>query len=383
MQLADLGADVIKIEDPTVGGDVGRYVPPFQSGEHSLFFESFNRNKRSITLDLRLPEARPVFDRLVEQVDVVFSNLRGDLPDKLRIRYAHLRHINPQIVCVSLSGFGTSGPRSNQPAYDHTIQALAGWQSLTGEPDGPPVRSALPLVDFSAGYVAALAMVANVFAAREEGVGRDADLSLFETALAQLSYIGTWAASRSYEPVRRASSSHQSIVPFQTFLASDGWVVIACPKDALWRRLCAAIERPEMADDDRFRTFADRDQNRDVLLRLLSSIFATQTVREWRELLESAGVPVAGVNNVHEALVDEQTVARSMLVETDHPVLGRVRQVRSPFHTCGAVDVGRAPFLGEHTDSLLDELGLGSEEVARLRESGVLGDAAGVSVRVD
>jgi crotonobetainyl-CoA:carnitine CoA-transferase CaiB-like acyl-CoA transferase len=376
LQLADLGADVIKIEDPTVGGDVGRYIPPFQDGEHSLFFESFNRNKRSITLDLRHLDARPIFDRLVEHADIVFSNLRGDLPEKLQLRYADLQHLNPQIVCVSLSGFGTTGPRRSQQAYDHTIQALAGWQSMTGEPDGPPVRSALPLVDLCAGYVAALAMVASVYAARQDGIGRDADLSLFETALAQLSYIGTWVASQGYQPVRRAHSSHQSIVPFQSFGAMDGWIVVACPKDSLWRRLCTVIGHPQIADDERFRTFADRDRNREILVPLLTEIFMTRTVRDWCDLFETAGVPATGVNNVAEALADPQTIARSMVVASDHPVLGPVRQVRSPLHSCGSVDVGRAPFLGEHTGTVLDEIGTGRGDLERLRNAGVFGRSA-------
>jgi crotonobetainyl-CoA:carnitine CoA-transferase CaiB-like acyl-CoA transferase len=380
MQLADLGAEVVKIEDPMAGGDVGRYVPPFQEGEHSLFFESFNRNKRSITLDLRVPEARPLFERLITGADIVFSNLRGDLPDKLRIRYTDLRHVNPRIVCVSLSGFGTSGPRRHQPAYDHTIQALAGWQSMTGEPGGPPVRSALPLVDLAAGYVAALTMVANVYAARERGVGCDADLSLFETALAQLSYIGTWAASRGYEPVRRTHSSHQSIVPFQSFRALDGWLVVACPKDTLWRRLCTAIGRDDMADDLRYRTFADRDRNRDTLVRELAEILQAQSVQDWCELFDAAGVPAAGVNDVSDALDDPQAVARSAVVETKHPVLGSVRQVRSPFDPSSTRAVGRAPYLGEHNEVVLDELGVTTAEIEQLEHAGVFGrPAVGVS----
>ena len=215
MQLSDLGAEVIKIEDPAAGGDVARYVPPFQEGESSLFFEAFNRGKRSVSLDLKTDAGRAAFEDLVRCSDAVFSNLRGDQPDRLRLRYADLQDVNPTIVCCSLSGFGTTGPRASEGAYDYTIQGLAGWQAITGDPDGPPIKSALSLVDFCGGYVAALAIVAGVWRARRDGRGADVDLSLFEIALAQLNYIGTWVASRGYEPVRRRNSAHQSIVPFQ------------------------------------------------------------------------------------------------------------------------------------------------------------------------
>ena len=186
LQLADLGADVIKLEDPTVGGDVGRYVPPFQDGEDSLFFETFNRNKRSISLDLRHDRGREVLLDLVGAADVVFSNLRGDQPRRLGLMYDQLRAANPRVVCCSLSGFGMTGPRAAEGGYDYVMQGLAGWMSLTGEPDGPPTKSGLSLVDLSGGYVAAIAILAGLWRARRDGVGCDCDISLFETALAEL-----------------------------------------------------------------------------------------------------------------------------------------------------------------------------------------------------
>ena len=180
VHLADLGAEVIKLEDPASGGDVGRYIPPFQHGQDSLFFQTFNRNKRSLALDMNAPPGRRVFEDLVRHSDVVYSNLRGDVPARLRIRYEDLKHINPQIVCCSLSGFGMVGSRREQPGYDYLLQGMAGWMSLTGEPDGPPAKSGLSLVDFSAGYVAALALVAGLHAARRDGVGMDCDISLYD-----------------------------------------------------------------------------------------------------------------------------------------------------------------------------------------------------------
>ncbi|WP_143308921.1 CaiB/BaiF CoA transferase family protein, partial [Candidatus Entotheonella palauensis] len=181
LHLADMGADVIKIEDPRAG-DVGRYVPPFQEGEDSLFFETFNRNKRSLSLDMTTDAGRQVFEDLVRISDAVYSNLRGDVPARLRILYDDLKHLNPAIVCCSLSGFGMTGPRQKEPGYDYILQGLAGWMSLTGEPDGPPTKSGLSLVDYSGGFVAALSLMVGLHAARRDGTGMDCDVSLFDTA---------------------------------------------------------------------------------------------------------------------------------------------------------------------------------------------------------
>ena len=202
----------------------------FQNDESSLFFETFNRNKKSVSLDLRVPPARVAFEDLVRASDVVFSNLRGSQPKKLRLTYADLAPVNRRIVCCSLSGFGMTGPRASDAGYDYVVQGLAGWMSLTGQPDGPPTKSGLSLVDLSGGYVAAIAILAGVWQARRDGVGCDCDISLFETALHELMYVGTWSASRGYTPPRRPNSAHPSIVPFQNFRTKDGWIVIACPK---------------------------------------------------------------------------------------------------------------------------------------------------------
>jgi crotonobetainyl-CoA:carnitine CoA-transferase CaiB-like acyl-CoA transferase len=296
LQLADLGAEVIKVEDPGTGGDVARYVPPFQSGEDSLYFESFNRNKRSVSLDLRVPVGREVFEDLVRCSDAVYSNLRGDGAERLGLTYERLAPVNPRIVCCSLSAFGNTGPRAAEGGYDYVIQAMAGWMSLTGEPDGPPVKSGLSLVDFSAGYVSAIALLAGLWRARRDGIGCDCDVSLFETALAQLTYLGTWAATAGYRPRRMAESAHPSIVPFQAFATADGWIVVACAKQTLWERLCHAIGRPELVCDPRFADFGRRGEHRDELLPILRARFLEQPSATWLELLSNAGVPVGRVN---------------------------------------------------------------------------------------
>lgn len=376
MQLADLGAEVIKVEDPSVGGDVGRYVPPFQDGESSLFFETFNRNKRSVSLDLRHERARSVLEDLVRASDAMFSNLRGDEPAKLGLRFVDLEHVNPRVVCCSLSGFGTTGPRLAEGAYDYTMQGLAGWQSVTGDPDGPPTKSGLSLADFCGGYVAAIAIVAGVWRARRDGRGADIDLSLFETTLAQLTYLGTWVASRGYQPVRRSKSAHQSVVPFQNFETLNGWIVVACPKQSLWERLCQAIGHPELLTDERFGTFALRDRHRDELLSVLEPVFRSRDTDEWLETLVAAGVPSAPVNDVAAALEDAQVAARKGVIEIDHPVLGVVRQVASPFRFDDFTPpTSRGPLRGEDTAEVLRELcGYSSEAIAELAREGVFGD---------
>ena len=376
LQLADLGAEVIKIEDPTTRGDVSRFVPPFQEGEHSLFFETFNRGKKSVSLDLRHPGARGVFEDLVRAADVVYSNLRGDQPARLRLTYDDLKGINPRIVCCSLSGFGTTGPRAAEGGYDYMVQALAGWMSLTGEPDGPPTKSGLSLVDLSAGYVSAIAVLAGVWRARRDGFGCDCDVSLFETALHELMYVGTWAASRGHVPPRRRNSAHPSIVPFQNFRAADGWLVVAGPKQKFWERLCEVIGLPELAADERFADFAARDLNREELLALLDDVFARRGVDDWLQTLTAAGVPAARVNSVEEALADPQTVERGDVVEHEHPVLGTVRTLRTPLRVAaGERRAERGPFRGEHTEEVLVAVcGYTPERVRELGQAGVFGE---------
>ena len=367
LQLADLGADVIKIEDPASRGDVGRYVPPFAEGEDSLFFETFNRNKRSISLDLRHPEARGVFEDLVRGSDVVYSNLRGDQPAKLRLTYEDLKDVNPRIVCCSLSGFGTTGPRAAQGGYDYMMQGLAGWMSLTGDPDGPPTKSGLSLVDLSGGYVSAIAVLAGLWRARRDGTGCDCDVSLLGTAQHELMYVGTWAASRGYTPPRRRNSAHPSIVPFQNFETADGWIVVACPKEKFWMLLCDAIGRPGLAEE--FPTFADRDRRRDELSPILDEVFRERTSEEWLEVLSRAGVPCSPVNDVPAALEEAR------VVEYEHPRLGAVRQVASPLRLSGPEPpVQPGPARGEHTEQVLVEVcGYEPERIRALAESGVFG----------
>jgi crotonobetainyl-CoA:carnitine CoA-transferase CaiB-like acyl-CoA transferase len=376
LQIADLGAEVIKIEHPAAGGDVGRYVPPYQRGEDSLFFESFNRNKRSISLDLGHPAGRKAFHDLVRESDAVFCNLRGDGPASLGLTYDDLCEVNPRIVCCSLSGFGTTGPRAGEGAYDYMIQGLAGWMNLTGEPSGPPSKTGLSLVDYCGGYLAALAIAAGVHGARRDGVGTDCDLSLFETALSLLTYVGTWAATTDHEARRMPYSAHPSVVPFQLFRTADAWLVVACAKEKFWRLLCHAIERPDLLADARYADFAARDVHREELVAELQAVFLTRDTDGWLELLGAAGVPCGPVNDVRTALQDPQVLARDGVAGYEHPEFGQVRHVASPLRVGAApARMRRAPRRGEDSaDVLASVCGYSPEALRELEASGALGD---------
>lgn len=375
VHLADLGARVIKIEDPSSGGDVGRYVPPYAHEEDSLFFEAFNRNKESISLDLSSPSGRATFEDLVKQSDAVYSNLRGDVPAKLKITYEDLKHLNPAIVCCSLSGFGMTGPRSKEPGYDYMLQGLAGWMSLTGEPDGPPTKSGLSLVDFSGGFVAALALISGIHASRRDGVGMDCDVSLYDTALSMTSYIGAWHLSGGHEPIRHSHSAHPSLVPFQVFQTKDYWIVIGCAKEKFYERLCQVIGRPDLATNPDFINFAKRYENRDALVSQLDDIFKTRTTSEWLADLVPAGVPCSPVNTIEQAFQEEHTIAREMIAHSEHEYFGKLRTPASPVNVGPKrTEYARAPKRGEHTVSVLkDLLDLTPEQIAALKASGAFG----------
>ena len=372
--LADLGAEVIKIEDPAVGGDSSRETGPYAADGDSLFFQSFNRGKKSIALDLRHADGRAVFHDLVRKAHAVFNNLRGDQPAKLGLTYAALREINPAVVCCSLSGFGITGPRAAEPAFDYLIQGYAGWMSVTGGPDGPPTKAGVSVVDFAGGYVAMAALMAGLWDAQRSGVGREIDVSLLDTAVSMLSYYAIWALNRDWQPRRVADSGHQSLVPAQNFPTRDGFLVIFCNKPKFWDALVDALELPEVGRDPRFATFADRLANKDALLPQLATRFRERTTADWLARLRGR-VPCAPVNTVAEALDDEQVRAREMIIEVKHPVLGTLREVGSPVKTPGAItEPAPAPRLGQHTDELLrDLLGYDEANIARLRSAGAFG----------
>lgn len=376
LQLADLGAEVIRIEQPEP--DVGRNVPPYAHDGDSLFFETFNRNKSGVVIDLGAAEGQRVLHDLVRASDAVYSNLRGDVVGKLGLDYASLGPVNPRVVCCSLSGFGTTGPRAADPALDYMLQARCGWMSLTGEPDGPPTKSGLSLVDYSAGLAAAGALLAGIHAARRDGIGLDCDTSLFDTAIAMLSYVATWQLTRDYAAERQPRSAHPSLTPFQAFRTADGWIVAGGSKEKFWRGLATVTGRPELITDPRYVSFADRLKHRESLTVELTEAFATRTSAAWLDDLTAAGVPCAPVNSVAEALADEQCAARDSVIETTHPRFGTVRAPAGPIRVGARRRTPeRAPRHGEHTEAVLAEVcGYDRDRIEALLAAGVIRQAA-------
>jgi crotonobetainyl-CoA:carnitine CoA-transferase CaiB-like acyl-CoA transferase len=268
-----------------------------------------------------------------------------------------------------------TGPRAPEAGYDYVMQAMAGWMSLTGDPEGPPTKSGLSLVDLSSGYVSAIALLAGLHRAHRDGVGCDADISLFETALHQLMYQATWTATGRYTPRRMRDSAHPSIVPFQAFETADGWITIACAKPKFWERLCEVLDRGDLVADERFADFAARDRNRDELIPILGAALRERTTDEWVAALTDADVPNGPVRDVAAALADPHVRDRGDLVAIEHPRWGAVHQVATPIRLSGdGPPLRRAPQRGEHTDAVLREVcGYEPDRIAQLRDAGVLG----------
>jgi crotonobetainyl-CoA:carnitine CoA-transferase CaiB-like acyl-CoA transferase len=373
LYLADLGAEVIKVEDPATGGDIGRYVPPGQDGTDSLFFEAFNRNKRSVALDLKSQGGREVFERLVAISDAVFSNLRGDQPERLGLTYPQLAHLNPRIVCVALTGYGRTAPKSTLPGYDALIQAESGWAAVTGGPDDPPTKSGLSLADYACGVTAALGLVVGVLDAQRTGLGRDVDTNLYDSALAFIAYPATWYLSSGFAAPRWPLSGHPSIVPFQFFRTADGYVAVATPKEKFFRSLVHAMDLSELDGDPRFASFAARRAHREELLEILVARFAECTTDAWLARLRGA-VPIAPVRSLEEALDPDELTERDMLAEYQHPTFGTVRSVGSPLRFGGHQSAHRpGPQLGADTEQVLGELGYDQAGIEALRAHGAFG----------
>jgi len=371
--LGDLGAEIIKIEDPTIGGDEARTVPPFAADGDSPYFQSLNRNAKSLTLNLRTAQGVEVFHRLVRVSDAVYANARGDLPAKLGLDYASLKGVNPRVVCCSLSGFGKTGPRAADPGYDFLMQALAGFMSVSGDPGSPPTRCGVSVVDFSGGLASITGLLIGLLRVRATGIGCDVDVSLLDTAISMLNYLAVWNLNKGYRLDRQPDSAHQTLVPSQNFPTKDGNIVIMCMKEKFWQRLADRLGLAHVKDDPRFRTFQDRLTHRHEFIPLLKDVFRTKTTAEWLALLRGH-VPCAPVYDVEQALQDEQVLAREMVITVDHPRFGPLREVGCPVKIDDVQPrYGPASRLGADTEDLLrDLLGLSSVEIDRLRERGAI-----------
>jgi succinate--hydroxymethylglutarate CoA-transferase len=372
MQLADLGAEVIKIENPADGGDMARRVGPYFVGPNdSQFFHSFNRNKKSVTLDLKKPAARHVLAALAAQADGVMDNLRGDLPEKLGLTYPALAPANPRIVCAHLSAFGRTGSRAHWPGYDYLMQAEAGYLSLTGEPDGPPARMGLSIVDLMTGLFAAFALVSGVLEARTMGMGRDVDVSLFDCALQNLSYVATWYLNAGHVQRREPRSAHPSLVPSQLYRTRDGFIFIMCNKEKFWPVLCERVGHTEWAQDPRFRSFKDRLANRGLVNQLLDKALSRRSTAEWLEHFAGL-VPAAPVNDIR-ATLDNPFVHEAGRVREYHGEgMPPIRMVAGPVVTGDDPPCRAAPALGADTDAVLRDCGFSAREIDQLRAEHVI-----------
>jgi len=373
LQLADLGAEVIRLEDPSTGGDVGRYVSPGRHGTDSLYFDSFNRGKRSMVLDLKALAGQEVLHRLVRGADAVYANLRGDVIKALGLTFKTLGVINPAIVCVALTAYGRDGDRSSEPGYDPLIQAEAGWAALTGDPGGPPVKSGLSLADYAGGVMAALALLAAILDARRTGRGRDVDVNLYDVALAMHNYRATWYLTAGVPGERTADASHPSIVPFQFFATADGHIAVACAKEKFFVALVELMGLPLVAADPRFASFEARLRNREALIAILSEQFCRQPTAHWIRMLRGR-VPVAPVRSMEAALDARELTPRAMLASYPHPTLGDVKTVGLPIKMDGFAPVYQpGPSLDGDREAVLAGAGYRAEEIDDLRSRGAFG----------
>lgn len=374
MILADLGADVIKIESPGEG-DLTRYFPPYFHKGTSAYFLSINRNKKSVVIDLKNEAGLEVFYDLARLSDVVFDNYRPGVLERLKIDHEALKAVNPRIISCSLTGFGSTGPYRDLPAYDLTIQAMGGGMSLTGEPGMPPVRSGIPIGDLAGGLYAAQAIMAALLERERKGKGRQVEVALLDCQAALLTYQAAYYLLSGEVPGPQGTA-HLSIVPYQAFKTRDIYIFIACSQDNFFQALCRAIGRPEWIEDPRFRTNADRQANRQALIPMLEEIFASKGGEEWIKLLWEHGVPSGPVNTLDRLFSDPQILSRDMVVSIEDGSGGEVRLQGNPVkfpEEAPAPDI-MPPALGEHTEQVLREtLGYGEERIAALRTSGALG----------
>ena len=374
--LADLGAEVIKVENRHTGGDYARALGPYfvegaKGDDNSLFFQSINRNKKSLTLDLGQSEAQQIFRQLVVGADAVANNLRGDVPEKLGLTYDALKSANAAIVCAHCSGYGREGPRRDWPGYDYLMQAETGYFHLTGEPEAPPTRVGMSVVDFMAGTYMALGLVAGVLSARSTGKGRDIDVNLYDTALYNLSYLNTWALNSGYDPLRVPRSAHVSLVPCQLYRTSDGWIYVMCNKEKFWPELCEAVGRPDLARDPQFATFADRLSRRDELTVILDEAFSVKSSDQWLRKLRGH-VPVAPIRTPLTALQDSSLEAEEKIETLALDGGEGFRMLRSPIST-GDDNTARAcPPMGRDTVEVLQAAGYSARDIAEFREKNLI-----------
>jgi CoA:oxalate CoA-transferase len=373
MMLSDLGAEIIKVEIPVTGDD-SRTFGPFKNGK-SLYFLNVNRGKESVAINLKTGAGKKLLRDLAKKCDVLVENFRPGTMEKLGLGWDVLKKDNPALIYAAVSGFGHTGPDSLRPAYDILVQAMGGVMSITGWPDSPPTRVGLSMGDITAAIFTSTGIVTALYQREKTGKGQKVDVSMLDCQLAILENALVRYQVEG-KPPAPLGTRHPTITPFQAFEASDAWFVVAVGNDALWNTFCATVKRPDLSADPRYASNGHRTMNISGLEAELGKMFAVKPMKEWLALLEAAGVPCAPVNTIDKVLEDRQLKARNMFVTVDDPVAGKIIIPGNPIKMESipeCPDRPRAPEIGEHTDKLLSSLlGLGDEEIERLKSEGVL-----------
>jgi crotonobetainyl-CoA:carnitine CoA-transferase CaiB-like acyl-CoA transferase len=365
MFLADMGADVIKIENQTIGGDPARHTGPYLLGENdSLYHQTWGSNKRSVALDLKLPEDRRAFEKLVAGADAVINNLRGDLPAKMELDYKSLAHLNPALVCLHISAYGRDNERASRPGYDFLMQAEAGLMDLTGEPGGAPSRFGPSIIDYMTGLTGMVGLLGCLHRAKQTGEGCDVDTCLFDVALHQLGYAASWYLNEKHVSKRLARSAHFSVAPVQTFPTADGWIFIMCMTDKFWDALLAALSRTDLKTDARFATPGTRGEHREALSEILDAEFRKRSSEHWLSTLGKV-IPIAPVLDMEQALNNPFVQEAGMVRDVPHPLKPDMRLLANPLKFDGKrPDQVAGSALGAD-NALLDELAKPAQWAAR------------------
>ncbi len=370
MILADLGADVIKVERPGKGDETRTWGPPFKGGE-SAYYMSCNRNKKSITLDLK--KGREILNMLIKGSDVIILNFLPSTLSKLKLTYEDVKKVKGDIIWASITGFGLTGPLSGEPGYDVLIQGLSGFMSITGEREGPPMKVGVAICDIFTALYTVIAIMAALRKREITGEGAMIDNSLLECSMASLANVAANFLIGGKVP-QRYGNQHPNIVPYQAFLAKDDYFILAVGNDLQFKRLCEVIGRPELSSDSRFKTNPDRLKNRDLLIGILENIFREKPRDYWVSKLKKANIPVGPVRNVKEAFTDPHINERGFLQNVKHPTAEKITLFKNPIHMDGKTfDIYmHPPLMGEHTEEILNELGFSREDIINLREEGVI-----------
>ena len=373
LMLGDNGADVIKVEMPGSGDDTRKWGPPF-IGEESAYFLSINRSKRSLTLNLREPQAKEIFLKLAESSDVVVENFTPGVMERFGLGYDEVKQTNPKIVYCSISGFGQDGPYRNRPAYDQIMQGISGLMSITGEPDGEPQKIGIAVTDIGAGMWSAFAIMAALHHREQHGEGQYIDVSMMDAQVAWLTYQAAYFFANG-EPPKRMGAAHPTLVPYQAFMCQDGkYINVAVGSERIWGRFCQGMHREDLQNDPEYAVNSDRVRNRAKLVPMLQEYFLTRPVADWVEDLQEANVPCGPINDLADVFADPQVLARNMYLEIPHPTLGSIKQTGLPIKfslTPGRID-RHPPLLGEHNQEILEGLGYSVAQVDEMKENAII-----------